>query len=180
MWIHYERKLKGRARRGLITRAELRGFSCKKLPSVCDEVEAVFISREGKGVKQRRELEWCTNAVRRDWEGRLGSEWLLDGEMDEQITWNGYVQKALPAERWRESDFCITPTPQTELIPLSLLSILTSSLSLSLWEFCDPVCSSTRQQQSYFYVLTGDNTLSSARPRLICMLPSARPSPPPS
>lgn len=47
------------------------------------------------------------------------------------------------------------------------------SLFLSLWEFSDPVCSSTRQQQSYFYILTGDNTLSSARPPLICMLPPA-------
>lgn len=40
---------------------------------------------------------------------------------------------------------------------------------LQQWEFSDPVCSSTRQQPSYFYIFTGDNTLSSVCPP-VCFL----------
>lgn len=72
---------------------------------------------------------------------------------------------------WRETDFCFTLISQTELMwylspPLSPLSLSLSGNSLT--QFAPPPGSS-----SYFYILTGDNTLSSARPPLIRMLSSA-------
>ncbi len=158
-----------RQRQGLIAREEVRSTVWERRASVCDKVEAVFICRGRKGweCKQRN---WRLRTGR--WKRFQGGAFKrMDGWKDGwKNTCNAGEKRAFTAFG-EDRDWFLLLTDTTgwiDVIPLPL-SLLTLSLSgNSLTQFAPPPGSS-----SYFYILTGDNTLSSARPPLNRMLLSA-------
>lgn len=129
------------------------------------QVKTLHISRGNKGVNNNKGSVENKHVGKRSWTGSLLDRWM---------------EKCMKLHRDSphselKTGFCLRLILQAE----SMSALPLSFLSSFLWEFSDLFSSFSKQQQSYFYISPGDNTLSSDRPPRIYMLTSFPPPPQP-
>lgn len=154
-------KRKQKVRVGLVARKEYEG----NLQVYAIKLQLCLLAVEGEVNKRTRER---TQGEMKIW-GREGHRGQFVRQTDRRL--DGCAQRC-SSSLTAQGEARLTPASHWYCI-LNHCDTSRSLSSLSLWEFSDPVSSSTKQQQSYFYILPGDNTSSSDRPPLIHTLPYA-------